>query len=58
MITRFIPVNPESRGYANLYQCEHCGCWIPAGYYMRVLDYNFCPWCGAKNEEDEEGEER
>lgn len=55
-MTRFIPVNPDSRGYADLYKCERCECEINAGWYLKKLDYNFCPWCGAKAEEDEENE--
>lgn len=54
--TRFIPVRPDIRGYANIYECEHCRCWTQTGYYVLELDYNFCPWCGAEVEEDEENE--
>lgn len=54
--TRFIPVNPDSSGYADLYKCERCGREIYAGYYLPWLDYNFCPWCGAENEGGEEND--
>lgn len=54
--TRFIPVRPDSCGYTDLYKCECCGRWVYAGYSLPMLDYNFCPWCGAEAEEDEENE--
>lgn len=54
--TRFIPVKPDSWGYADLYKCERCGNRIYAGYHLLWLDYNFCPWCGAENEGGEENE--
>lgn len=54
--TRFIPVDPDEREYTDLFECEHCQCEINAGWYLKKLDYNFCPWCGAEVEEAEENE--
>lgn len=54
--TRFIPVKPDRRRLANIFQCVRCGGEINDGWSMKELDYNFCPWCGAERE-DEEGEE-
>lgn len=54
--TRFIPINPDRRGNADIYKCEHCGCFLNVVGRMKELFYNFCPCCGAEKEEDEKNE--
>lgn len=54
--TRFIPISPDDQGYADLYKCECCGCFINVTGRMQELYYNFCPCCGAEKEEGEENE--
>ncbi len=43
---RWTPVNPDCRGYADLFQCSICGCNVHLGTFEKDCDYYYCPWCG------------
>ena len=48
---RWIPVEPDGRGYTNQFECSACGGTILNGYYDKTCFYNYCPCCGARMEE-------
>lgn len=40
--------------YINTYECSNCGRWFALDYgTLEENDYNYCPNCGAKMEEEE-----
>ena len=47
---KFIPINVDSRGYADIFECSKCGGVITTSILTKELDYDFCPWCGGKDE--------
>ncbi len=42
----------KERGFAIEYECSECGCVSRDCTYSRALDYEFCPYCGAKMDGD------
>lgn len=46
--TTYEPLISDSRGYANQFKCDYCGCTVDTPYYMRPeqFDYIYCPYCG------------
>ena len=52
--TRFIPVDPDSRGFTDEFECGYCNCTIHLGYYIKRCDFEYCPWCGKKATDDED----
>lgn len=50
-------INADDSGYAAIYRCSVCKRGISIGYYDAYCDYEYCPRCGAKmNEEGYEQE--
>ena len=47
---KFIPINADCRGYADIFGCTNCGGIITVSNVAKELDYDFCPWCGGKAE--------
>lgn len=48
---KFIPINADCRGYADIFRCTNCGGIITVSSVEKELDYDFCPWCGGKADE-------
>lgn len=48
---KFIPINADCRGYADIFGCTNCGGIITVSSVAKELDYDFCPWCGGKADE-------
>ena len=48
---KFIPINADCRGYADIFGCTNCGGIITVSSVEKELDYDFCPWCGGKADE-------
>ncbi len=47
---KFLPINADSRGYTDIFECSKCGGIITTSSVTKELDYDFCPWCGGKAE--------
>ena len=48
---KFIPLNADCRGYTDIFECSKCGGIITTSSVTKELDYDFCPWCGGKDNE-------
>lgn len=46
--TKFIPLDPDSRGYTETFTCKNCRARITVYCSQKYLEYDFCPYCGAK----------
>lgn len=46
--TEWDPVDPDRRGYSNVFECNECGGRVYYTYWVEECDYNFCPWCGRR----------
>lgn len=46
--TEWNPVDPDRRGYSNVFECNECGGRVYYTYWVEECDYNFCPWCGRR----------
>lgn len=47
----WIPVNPDVYG-AEYFECSVCGMYSRDGLFRKELDYEYCPNCGAKMDEE------
>lgn len=55
-VGKWIPFNPEPRGFADTFQCSNCGRLFHLSIWHRECPYDFCPNCGAKMEDEDEEE--
>lgn len=54
----WVSINPDEDGYAFEYVCSVCKRNIIVDYYGTDCDYDYCPNCGSKmDEEDDEQDE-
>lgn len=44
---RWIPFEPDKRGYTNGFTCSRCERVILSDHYCKMIDFDFCPFCGA-----------
>ena len=44
----------DGRGMSMHYRCSECGTPVMLGFPQKSCDYDFCPYCGAKMEEEDE----
>lgn len=44
---RWIPYEPDKRGYTNEFTCSRCKLVISSDHYCKMIDFDFCPYCGA-----------
>lgn len=51
---RWEAIDRDCRGYAITYECSSCKQLITLPYPMKWMDYDYCPNCGAKMDEEEE----
>lgn len=49
---RMIPIEPDLRGYTNLFACTNCHTYIHYGRYKKEYEDNYCSNCGAEVEEE------
>lgn len=45
---RMLPVNPDVRGYTNLFECSKCHGVAHLGEYTKEYEYDYCPNCGKE----------
>ena len=41
-------IEMDSRGYTDMFECSECKCYVRTPFMMKVMEYDFCPSCGAK----------
>lgn len=44
-------VNKDSRGYASSFECSRCECISTQHCFLDYCEFDFCPVCGANNNE-------
>ena len=44
----WIPVNPFNGGWSERWKCSACGSVTTLGYCTNIMEYDFCPRCGAR----------
>ena len=52
----WVAMNDDGRGYADEFGCTNCSCVVKCGYFTKGCDYEWCPWCGAKMDEEDTDE--
>ena len=45
-------IEMDSRGYTDIFECSECKCYVRTPFMMKVMEYDFCPSCGAKMDEE------
>ena len=50
----FKPVNPDCRGYTEMFKCPNFEANVQMPYSAKECEYNYCPYCGWKVEVDSE----
>ena len=50
---KWIPMNPDCRGYSDYFKCSRCGAYIYPNIPEKELDYNGCPYCFADMRQEE-----
>lgn len=53
---KWIPCMKDSRGCADMFQCSECKRYSYYAYGVKCLDYEYCPYCGAKMDIEREEE--
>lgn len=43
----------KDRGYTDTFECESCGNYVLMHTYSRECEYDYCPYCGVRNEVSE-----
>jgi len=43
----WIPYEPDKRGYTDGFTCSRCERVILSDHYCKMIDFDFCPYCGA-----------
>lgn len=51
---KWIPCMEDSRGCADMFQCSECKRYSYYAYGVKRLDYEYCPYCGAKMDGEHE----
>jgi hypothetical protein len=51
---KWIPIAKDCRGYTVCFECSNCHAFTYLGYCDKSCGYEFCPWCGAKMEAENE----
>lgn len=50
----WVAMNADGRGYADEFGCTNCSCVVKYGHFTKGCDYERCPYCGAKMDEEKE----
>lgn len=51
-------IEMDSRGYTDIFECSECKCYVRTPFMMKVMEYDFCPSCGAKMDAQEKDDDR
>jgi hypothetical protein len=43
----WMPYEPDKRGYTDGFTCSRCERVILSDHYCKMIDFDFCPYCGA-----------
>ena len=43
----WMPYEPDKRGYTDGFKCSRCERVILSDHYCKMIDFDFCPYCGA-----------
>lgn len=43
----WMPYEPDKRGYTDGFTCSRCERVISSDHYCKMIDFDFCPYCGA-----------
>ena len=46
--TELKPVDADTRGYTNRFECQACLNEIRSEICLKKSDYEYCPYCGRK----------
>lgn len=49
---KWIPFNPDEKGFANHIQCSECSAWQKMEVPHKTHDFDFCPSCGVYMREE------
>lgn len=49
----WIPVDRDCRDYTDEYDCSVCEGTVRLAYFTTYCDYEYCPWCGSKMDEED-----
>lgn len=52
----WVGLDEDARGFASEYGCSNCDSVTYLYMYQRSCDYEFCPYCGARMDGDENAE--
>ena len=50
----WIPVEPDTRGYTNCFECPECGMFVHLRTFVTACDYDYCPYCGSQIKDGEQ----
>ncbi len=53
---RMTPLEPDCRGYTDVFICTHCHQHIHLGFISKEYSGNFCIECGAEVKDDEQND--
>lgn len=43
----WMPYEPDKRGYTDGFTCSRCERVILSDHYCKMIDFDYCPYCGA-----------
>ena len=43
----WMPYEPDKRGYTDGFTCSRCERVVLSDHYCKMIDFDFCPYCGA-----------
>ena len=46
---KWIPCDGDNRGYASTFECSACNNLVQYAYFVKHIDYDYCPYCGSYN---------
>ena len=49
----WMPYEPDKRGYTDGFTCSRCERVILSDHYCKMIDFDYCPYCGAYMDNEE-----
>lgn len=43
------PISPFNGEWSDVWRCSACGSQVSLGYCTDMMEYDFCPYCGARD---------